>query len=120
MNKYIKGAQLDAQMIIAEVGGYSLDHYPLWHVDTDGSKTPTYRAAKLIAERAGVKIERKEVHRSRVTPDPNRLNGYTEITRVVVWVTGNTCTTAGYSRDPLFAEEIATGLAFRAAVEYLL
>lgn len=104
----VKAAQLDAAIAIATAGGYQLsDSFPRWHAPN----IPTLRGALELAEAAGVVIERKQV-------EAIRRNRQTE-TRVIVWVSGSVVASAALSRDPLFGEIVATGLAFRNAVQRL-
>lgn len=108
MDKYIKGAQLNAQIAIAYKSGESLDRFPLWHAPN----VPTLRGAIVMAQAAGLKVTRKMV-------DVSRRDGVVE-TRVIVWITGNSTASAGISRDETYGEIVATGLAFRNGVERLI
>lgn len=105
-DKYIKGAQLDASIAIANAGGYDLSPFPLWHAPS----VPTLRGAIELALWTGITIERKQVE------SVQRRDGHIE-TRVIVWITGSPTVSAALSTDPLFGEVVATGLAFRNMVE---
>lgn len=103
-----KAAQLDALIALANHGGCDLSSFQRWHT----LNVPTLRGAIELAEAAGVTIERKQVEAVR------RRNGRTE-TRVVVWIRGSVVASASISTDPVHGGIIATGLAFRNAVQRL-
>lgn len=105
-NTFIKAAQLDAQIAIAHAGGYDLSPFPRWHA----RNKPTLRGAIELAIWSGIQIERKQVEQVK------RPNGHIE-TRVILWVTGSPIGSAALSTHRDFGEIIATGLAFRNAVE---
>ena len=107
-NKYIKGAQLDAQIAIAHAGGYDLSPFPRWH----SRNVPTLRGAIELAVWSGIQIERKQVEQV------NRPAGHIE-TRAIVWVTGSPIASAAISTNTLFGEIVATGLAFRNAIQHI-
>lgn len=108
MNKFTASAQLDARIAIANMGGYDLSPFPRWH--TPG--VLTLRGAVELADWVGLKVERCEISHTK--------GGGFYRTHALVWVSGSTIASAAISNDEIFGEIVATGLAFRNAVQRVL
>jgi len=108
-DKYIVGAQLDAQIAIASACGESLDRFPRFHAPN----IPTLRGAIELAAGTGIEITRRQIDICR------RRDGHTQ-TCAIVWVTGTPIASAALSTDPVWGPAVAEGLAFRNAVQRVL
>jgi hypothetical protein len=104
VDKFIAGAQLDAQIIKAYKAGLPIARFPLWHAPN----VPTFFGALVKAKLEGVEFLRENV----ITQDDGK-------TIALVWVTGSVVASAAISQDPEHAPDVATGLAFRNAISRL-
>jgi len=117
VDKFVRYTKQDSLMILADVAGFSLRHFPDFF-EAGKPESLTYKGSKVLAKRFGIQVVKVETSESICNRDSIPKPVTTAVIRVKL---GDlTRAGAGISSDEIHRDLIAKGIAFRNSVRQIL
>ena len=117
MDKFVRYTKQDSLMILADVAGFSLRHFPNFF-EAGKPESLTYKGARVLVKQFGIKVVKVETSESICNRDSIPKPVTTAVIRVKL--DNRTKAGAGISSDDIHRDMISKGIAFRNAARQIL